>query len=185
MIEREPVRIRLTPEQLEYAHEMGLQRQQNAIANRRKQRGGGDGNFGGFRDHREKCCAEYACSIYWKVPWSPTIGQAGGTKNPNGDLCIFLEAGGLWIEIRHSTHDNAGLIYYPRRDKGDRPYVLVTGKEGSYSIHGWLVGWDCLRLGKWQEGRGDQNRWLRVPHRELNSLGLLEDLIEMDKGPVF
>lgn len=180
-------RIVLTAEQLAFAYEMGRRRQENAIANRRKQVGGGSGDVRGYGDHREGCAAEYACAIHWGVPWDPTIGQAGRTKNPNGDLLIFRDSSRpLWIEIRHSPYENAGLIYYEGRDKPDRPYVLVTGKgelgkAAYYNIRGWLTGWDAKRLGHWQEGKGgNTKRWLRTRQRQLNSLGILEDFNFLD-----
>jgi hypothetical protein len=64
------------------------------------------------------------------------------------------------VEVRHTTHDQGGLIFRPR-DEPKRIFVLVIGTLPNYIVVGWARGADVRR---------DEHRWQdcwRMPQSRL------------------
>ena len=71
------------------------------------------------------------------------------------------------IEVRtRSSHTYgvvpADLILHPD-DPGDRPFYLVTGRNGSYRIHGWIRGRDGKLPGYWKDPAGGRAAFFVPP----------------------
>jgi hypothetical protein len=126
--------ITLTPEQSKYAAEVGL------FMRAEVHRMGGTEAYGlAPEDGEEKSIqgaqAEYACHLWFGVPWD-------GRPNTFGRIADMGED----IEIRNSSLHHWGMNMRPE-DKPDRVYILVTGQDPTFRIQGWIRG---------HEGRRDE-----------------------------
>lgn len=73
------------------------------------------------------------------------------------------------IGVRHTTRPDGKLIVRDR-DKDDVLYVLVTGSNGSYTIHGGIMGADARALDEYRRNpNGWGDAWF-VPQSELAPL---------------
>ena len=103
-----------------------------------------DSRIQGFKDRLPKsadkwdtdvegACAEIACSLFTGLDWE----CASGKLKRGGDI-------GNWTQVRHSPNNISDLIIRPRDEKMIRkPWVLVTGGDSWYLIHGWLWGYEA------------------------------------------
>ena len=75
------------------------------------------------------------------------------------------------LEVRWTKHMNGHLIVH-KRDKDDRPFVLVRGNMPHYKVGGWMMGADAKQE-KWIHGmREEPGYW--VPNDQLHSLADLK-----------
>jgi len=103
-----------------------------------------DSRIKGFKDRLHKsadkwdidvegACAEIACSLFTGLDWECAVGKL----KRGGDI-------GNWTQVRHSPNNRSDLIIRPGDSKMLRkPWVLVTGMDSWYLIHGWLWGYEA------------------------------------------
>lgn len=102
--------------------------------------------------HVEGCLVEYAMSHVLGVPWHG--------KGKTGDI----DAGDA--DVRSSPKDWADLILHPG-DADDRPFYLVTGMNGKYRVHGWILARDGKRPEWWKDPAGGRPAFF-VPQTSLH-----------------
>jgi hypothetical protein len=100
----------------------------------------GCGHFNDWQLHIEGAMAEWAVAKYLKIyPEGFGFGQ--------GDLGIY--------EVRSSPKEST-LMYMKGTDKDNHIFIRVTGINGRYKIHGWIMGKDGKgypKEDKYQNGR--------------------------------
>jgi hypothetical protein len=108
--------------------------------------------------HIEGCMGEYALAKYLGIHWS----GKGQLRKP--DVGVF--------DVRTRSRDNYELIIHPE-DPDDRIFWLVCGRNGAYSIKGWILARDGKKKEYWKDPAG-RNPAYFVPQSALHSPGELE-----------
>jgi hypothetical protein len=108
--------------------------------------------------HIEGCMGEYALAKYLGIHWS----GKGQLRKP--DVGEF--------DVRTASRDNYQLILHPE-DPDDRIFWLICGKNGAYSIKGWILGRDGKRQEYWKDPVGGRPAYF-VPQSALHSPGELQ-----------
>jgi len=71
------------------------------------------------------------------------------------------------IEVRRCIYPYGDLRLHPE-DHRDRPYVLVTGERGAYTIRGWIRGGDGMKERYWGSPYAENRPAYWVPQTDLN-----------------
>lgn len=101
----------------------------------------------------EGCLGEYALSKFLNLRW---CGKGSATMPDVGE-----------VDVRTRSRHDYDLILHPK-DPDDRVFWLVTGKNGSYRIRGWILAKDGKQEKYWKDPSG-KNRWAYfVPVSDLN-----------------
>jgi hypothetical protein len=137
------IEITLTFPEILQAAFVGAMRQVENIRDA-PERGHGDDGMNDWQKNIEGALGEMAVASYLNLYWR----GKGDKKSPDvGGKC----------DVRTTTSHNFHLRLHPT-DIDDRPYWLVTGKNGSYRIHGWLLAKDGKKPEYWSELPGHPGR---------------------------
>jgi hypothetical protein len=109
----------------------------------------------------EGACAEMAVAKAVDRYWDMSVGRIGGSRD--GDVGQ--------LEIRQTDRADGSLIVRPG-DNPARPFVLVTGRNGRYTVHGWITGQEARRPEWVREPNGRPKAWF-VPQQALRPLSTL------------
>lgn len=141
--------IKLSTYEIMMAANIGVMRQVETIKYNMKQRYGSDTETD-WQKHIESALTECAMAKYKNVFWCKRQ-----RKDPDvGDF-----------EVRASQRADARLIIHPD-DFDDRAYWLVTGKNGTYTIHGYMMGRDAKHPKYWTDP-GTNRAAFFVPQSDL------------------
>jgi hypothetical protein len=72
------------------------------------------------------------------------------------------------MQIKTRSNHSYELIVRPH-DAEDQHYVLVTGKNGKYRVHGWILGKDAKQK-KWEQTHGGRDAAYFVPQDVLKPM---------------
>jgi hypothetical protein len=155
-------RVILTNEERRAATQLGCRRHAEAVAAGRPDAHGFIGSEG-LRMHIEGAMGEIAAARALGVEFTPTCNTFKDPDLPYG------------IQVRTRSRHDYDLIV--RDDDADAEmFVLVTGSNGSYVVHGWMLG-DEAKQDRWRRMHGGRPAAYFVPKNELRPLGTLVDLI--------
>lgn len=144
----EVVRVTLAWDDVRYAAHVGVRRRVESLEKRFEPRNGSPlYSPTHWSQDIDAACAELAVAAYLDHAWTGERSQALFDVAPN-------------IQVRHTWHDDGCLIVRPR-DRDGR-YVLVTGHDGDFDLHGWMSLVACK-----------QDRWKVEPRRLVASLTAL------------
>lgn len=121
--------VTLTADELEAAAHQGIKRRCSHFRRNAQERNGGERNTDNWGSDIESIAAEIA---YAKATNKYHAALSWETRY-NGDVD--------GKEIRHTPYANGHLLLHDDAHD-DRRYILVTGREGTYAIHGWIWGRD-------------------------------------------
>lgn len=151
------IEVNLTSYEMMIAAQVGVTRQISNLQKGRKDFYGAK-ERDGWRMHIEGCMGEMAVAKALGLFWNGDIGDLGA---PDVD----------GLEVRTSSRLDGDLIMHPR-DKDNAYYILVTGVNGRYQIHGYIEG----RYGKnekyWSDPAGGRPAFF-VPQSVLNPIEFL------------
>jgi hypothetical protein len=151
--------VTLNGEELMIAAVAGAIRRVKGIK-RRTQAYGLNGNE--WQHDIEGCCAELAVAKHYGLPWL-------------GAFMFRAPDVGEW-QIRSTQLDHGSLIVH-REDSPADTFLLVTGRNGSYTIRGWIRAEDAQADRYWSDPSG-KGRWaFFVPQSDLHDPELLCELI--------
>ena len=154
------IEVRLNSSQLYQAANVGVIRQVRNITDNRKPRYEA-GNQNDWQLHIEGCCAEMVVAQHLGLFWDGNIG--------------ILSAGDVGdLEVRSTQHSSGRLILHPK-DKDQSKYILVTGVNGIYQIHGWILGEDGKQQKFWEDPTGRRPAFF-IPKENLNDINSISDL---------
>ena len=155
------IKVDLTPSQIFQGANAGVLRQvQNIKKNRTPRYGSGSQND--WQLHIEGCLGELALASYLGLFWDANLGML--SRGDVGDL-----------EVRTRSKHYYDLIIHDG-DKDTSKYVLVTGVNGSYQIHGWLWGFEGKRKEYWSDPAGDRAAYF-IKKSNLRSLDTIHSQI--------
>ncbi len=144
--------IELTPAEIMMAAQAGIMRQVENIKKNAKPYYGAN-SHSDWQLHIEGCLGEFALAKYLNIWW-------GGKGNKRGN-----DVGEYDVRTRSShTYD---LILHDN-DPDDKIFWLVTGTNGAYKIHGWILGKDGKNEKYWADPAKNRPAFF-VPQSELNT----------------
>lgn len=152
LVRRKDITVNLTSTELFEGADAGVQRQvENLTLGRKPAHGAGDRND--WQIHIEGACKERALAKHLGLPFK----GKGVIGEPDvGDI----------HDVRSTEYDNGHLIIYDS-DPDERMFWLVTGRNGQYKIHGWILCKDAKQEKFWNPTARDPSFW--VPQHALNS----------------
>jgi hypothetical protein len=127
--------IKLNPAQILMATHIGLMRQTMNTRDGKKHAAG----LTDARDwqiHCEGCLGEFAVAVFLDAHW---CGSVGNYEAPDVSDCV---------EVRTTDSMQKELVIR-RKDKDDRIFVSVVGKNGTYTIRGWIYCWEAKKRKDW------------------------------------
>ena len=148
------VDIKLSSTEMFLAAQVGVMRQ---IQNLNKGRKGayGSGSNNDWQLHIEGAMGECAVAKAMGIYWNGAIGD--------------LDAGDVGrLQVRTRSSHRYELILH-KRDSDDDKYILVTGKNGQYRLHGWIKGNEGKNPDYWSDPAGGRPAFF-VPQGELNDI---------------
>jgi hypothetical protein len=149
------MRIELTTVELLFAAYEGVLRQVRALSRGLEHAAGYDGSDP-WLIHIEGAAAERAVAKALGIYWPNSQGPEHG-----GDLPGEREV--RWVKQAHLS-----LIIRPG-DPPERRYYLVSGREGSYTVHGWIFGHEARRE-EWSKAPNGRSPAWFVPQSVLRPL---------------
>lgn len=129
--------VQLTLSEILIGSFVGVMRHVQDMKRKYEDAHGGDGNLKDWQVDCEGALGEMALAKHLGFYWS---GNIGNVKAPDVGPYEVRTAGEHWHH----------LLLHPT-DKDDRPYVLVTGKDGRYRLQGWILGRDGKQQRWWKE----------------------------------
>ena len=93
----------------------------------------------------------------------------------DGSVNKFKNGGdiGDLIQVRHTLkHENRLIVR--DADHNDKPFVFVTGRDGLYRVHGWILGRDAKRA-EWREAPINRQPAFFVKQQDLNPIETLKE----------
>lgn len=155
------ITIALTLPEIYVGAFVGIMRQITNIRDRRTNANGlQDGND--WQYHIEGALAEKAVAKHLDVYWSGSIGNLS-----------FSDVSDKY-EVRSGAKHTYSLIIHPK-DKDDKPFILVTGLNGTYQIHGWMYGAEGKLQEYWSDPVGGRPAFF-VPSEKLHSMDTLPSM---------
>jgi hypothetical protein len=151
--------VELTAQEVQIAALAAVIRTGTALTNALQHRYGYDGS-NSWQVEVESSCAELAVCKALGVYWSGLEGP--GARDVKG------------CEVRHTERDHGRLILHPS-DPDDVPFVLVTGRRGSYDLRGWIYGIDGKKDIYWDDPTRKGRPAFFVPQHALNEWELSDD----------
>lgn len=145
--------VSLTPAEILSAAHTGIMRQTQNLKRNRKPAYGAT-NATDWQWHVEGALGECAVAKALGLYWTGNLGNLRAT-----------DVGRYQVRTR-SRHDY-DLILHPE-DPDDDVYFLVTGLNGRYRIHGWILGRDGKRDEYWSDPAGGRPAYF-VPQAALES----------------
>lgn len=145
---------------------VGVARHVEAVDQKREDKHGAK-KEDGWSYHIEGACGEHALAIFLNIPWSRSVNTFRSLADVAG------------IEVRTRPYHTWDLIVR-QDDKPERPYALVTGRNGRYRIRGWVWGHEA-RKDEWWRDRGDREEpcWW-VPISALRGIETLPTEVKSD-----
>jgi hypothetical protein len=128
-----PVEIKLSMYEIMMAANVGVMRQVESIKFNMKHKYIDRGTD--WQNHVESALSECAMAKFKNVFWCKRERSAPDV--------------GDW-EVRFTQYENGRLIV-TKSDYDDRQYWLVTGKNGVYKIHGYMMGKDAKQDKYWTD----------------------------------
>ena len=116
----------------------------------------GCGHMNDWQLHVEGALAEWAVAKFLGV-------YPSGFKFGEGDLGKY--------EVRCSANENT-LMYMKDSDKDDHIFIRVTGLNGDYKLHGWILGSEGKKFPK-RDLYQNNRPAIFVPYDALNSMDKL------------
>ena len=154
--------ITLTPSEILQGAMVGVMRQTKGIEKGRRHAHNSDQEATkDWQQHVEGALGEMALAKYLGVYWS------------NGFLGACDVAGS---DVRQTDRQNGCLLLH-QRDEDSRPFFLVTGKCGTYTIRGWLYAKDGKVDQYWKDPVGGRAAYF-VPQSKLNPPHLFQSKTE-------
>ena len=147
------ITIRLTNSEVMQGAHVGMLRQVENMQKQRKARYGA-GHANDWQLNIEGALAEMALAKYLNCYWAKgTVGEK--------------DVGGA--QVRSSPRANARLILHPD-DSDDDVFYQVTGVNGVYDVHGWILGCNGKREEFWCDPTGNNRYAYFVPYEALTLL---------------
>lgn len=147
------VQVRLEWEDVAYAAHVGVRRRVESLQGRFLPRNGSPlYSPTHWSQDIDAACAELAVAEWLDRPWCGEQSQAAFDVWPD-------------LQVRHTWHDEGSLIVRTR-DRDGR-YVLVTGHDGEFDLHGWMWLRDCKQE-RFKEVDG--NTYWKVPASQLSPM---------------
>lgn len=153
------IEITLSFHEMYMAAAVGTMRRIVSLKQGHKHKYGNDGSTA-WDDHIEGACGECAFAKAVDKHWDGSINrfQHGGDVGNN-------------YQVRTLKLHYYDLLVRPQ-DHDDKPYVLVTGRSGTYQVHGWIYGRDAKQE-KWKDDKGGRAPAYWVPQSNLKPLDTL------------
>lgn len=133
---------------------VGVHRQLDNIAARRQGRNGEKGEHD-WQLHIEGAMGEAVIAKWLNLYWSGSVGDLG-----SADVGKY--------QVRTTSYANGSLILHPW-DLDDAIYFLVVGKNGAYSVPGFVRGRDGKRKEFWRDPTNSGRAAYFVPRSALTS----------------
>ena len=146
--------VELTPAEVLQGAQAGIMRQTKNIGRKLKHRYGAS-TENDWQMHVEGCLGEMVVAKYLNMFWDGAVGIPH-----HGDIGR--------LEVRTSNYETARLIVHDR-DLSGSIFILVTGRNGSYSICGWIKGEEAKQGRFWKDPAGGRPAYF-VPQSELNEI---------------
>ena len=108
-----------------------------------------------WQRHIEGALAECAMAKHLNLYWQGK-GDVGGR-----DIGIN--------EVRSAQYHHYRLMLHPI-DKDDSKYWFLTGRYGTYKIHGWIMGVDGKQPEYWEDPTGNNRHAYFLPGSKLNKI---------------
>lgn len=151
--------IKLTAHELYMAATVGVMRQVQNIARDRHQAYGADHNSD-WQKHVEGALGEYAVAKYLDKSWNGNIGDLRAS-----DVGSF--------QVRMTPLENGRLILHPK-DNDEDFFIHVSGKNGTYRLHGWIRAGDGKKPEYWEDPSKANRPAFFVPLSKLNPIEQLK-----------
>lgn len=129
--------IKLTPAEIMQGAIAGVMRQTQNISRDRTPRYGAT-KENDWQLHVEGCLGEMAVAKEYNLFWNANLGVIAP-----GDI-------GRKVEVRTRSRHHYDLILHPSDPDGS-VFVLLTGTNGSYTLHGWLLGIEGKQQRYWAD----------------------------------
>lgn len=143
--------IELTSAEIMMAAQAGIMRQVENIK-KKSQAYYGASTTSDWQLHIEGCLGEFALSKFLNVWW-------GGKGDKRGcDVGVY--------DVRTRSSHSYDLILH-ENDPDDRVFWLVTGVNGSYKVHGWILGKNGKQEKYWADPAKNRPAFF-IPSSELN-----------------
>ena len=153
------IEVNLDSSQIYQAATVGIIRQTRNLKDKRRPRYEA-GNQSDWQLHIEGCLSEFAVAKHLNIYWDGNIGSLSAA-----------DVGGL--EVRSTKYKTGRLIIHPE-DKDESKYILVTGINGVYSIHGWMFGKDGKNPKYWDDPSKGRAAYF-IPQEDLHSMASIQN----------
>ena len=154
------IEITLSFHEIYMAALIGVMRRITSLKQGHQHKYGNDGS-NAWEEHIEGACGEVAFAKATGKYWDGSINRLGSKGGDVGDR----------YQVRTRSKEYYDLIVRPQ-DDDNKPYALVTGRNGKYKVWGWIHGRDAKQE-KWLKEHGDRPGAYFVPKEELICLDLL------------
>lgn len=101
---------------------------------------------------------ELVVAKYFNRYWRPVV------RDPWNDIRCDI---GTSLQIKTTEHDNGHLIVH-KHHPDDCVYILVVGRNLTWRIAGWLMGWEAKQDTWWNTNHRVPAFW--VPQKELRPI---------------
>lgn len=146
------IRIELTSSEIMLAAQAGVMRQVENLKRREGQNTHGYDERNPWQIHIEGCCGEMAVAKYLGLYWKGK-GQRG-------------EADVADMDVRTRPFHDADLILH-KSDPSSRIFWHVTGVNGIYMIHGWIIAHEGQEEAFWSDKYNNGRPAYFVPNIDL------------------
>lgn len=147
------IKIELTPAEIMLAAQAGVMRQVENLKRREGQNTHGYDERNPWQIHIEGCCGEMAVAKY--------LGRYWKGKGKRGEADVDD------MDVRTRPFHEAELILH-KSDPSSRVVWHVTGVNGIYIIHGWILGHAGQQEEFWSDKYNNGRPAYFVPFEELN-----------------
>ena len=148
--------IKLTFSEMLIAAQVGVMRQVQNMKYKRHNAHGTSGND--WQIHIEGCLGECAVAKYLGLYWAGALGdlRAGDVND---------------LQVRTRSSHSYDLILH-KSDSDVAKFILATGKNGSYILHGWILGSKGKLPQYWNDPAGGRPAYF-FPKEKLNDIDTL------------
>lgn len=152
------ITIKLDRPSMVKAARIGCARQiDNILRGRKPAYGAGSDND--YQKHVEGAMGECAVAVALGLPWDGALGDLDAADVGN-------------LQVRTRSKHWYDLIVH-RDDPDDDKFILVTGKNGTYFLQGWLYGWECKQEWFLKDPTGNRPPAYFVPKSNLRPIETL------------
>lgn len=163
--------IKLTPSEVMQAAMAGVMRQvQNIKAGRRARYGAGNAND--WQLHIQGCLGEFAVAKALGIFWSGNHGNLDAADV--GDL-----------QVRTTRYGNNPFLRLQKADNDDDVFILCSGVNDAFKLHGWMHGRDGKLDKFWGDKWNNGRKAFWVPNHLLNDMNeLRREIYDVKDGDV-